>query len=87
VPTTCVVGSQREIPTRRYQAAALADLDSEFVGIGHNQPPEPIEESSLTIDDVLAARSDVATLTKELQEPAPDRILLDAKRNRLVEFE
>lgn len=65
---------------------ALRELDGNFGGIGHNQPPERIEEPTLTTEDVREAIAVVEDLQSEVAKANPDRNALDAKGNRLARF-
>lgn len=65
---------------------ALHELDGTFGGIGHNQPPERIEDPALTTEDVREAIAVVEDLQSEVAKANPDRNALDAKGNRLARF-
>jgi hypothetical protein len=65
---------------------ALADLEGEFAGIGHNRPPEPIDDNSLTAAEILDARNDVLFVKEELGKTTPDTLRVHNSSNRLVNF-
>jgi hypothetical protein len=65
---------------------ALADLEDEFAGIGHNRPPEAIDDNSLNIAEIIDARDDVRSVREELEKTAPDTPRVDSIANRLIKF-
>ena len=65
---------------------ALRDLQRELVGIGHNRPPEPIEEYGLTADEVSLARAYAAELKTELDHASINRASIERLQDRLLHF-
>jgi hypothetical protein len=65
---------------------ALADLKSEFAGIGHNQPPEPIDVGELGPKDVQLAVDETRALKDELLRPAPDLQVVEEKKGSILGF-
>jgi hypothetical protein len=63
---------------------ALADLETEFAGIGHNQPPEAIDDSQVSAKDLQFAKDEVASLREEILKPAPDIRILQEKKKTIV---
>jgi hypothetical protein len=64
----------------------LAELDVHPGGIGHNQPPEPIEGLELSAEDVRGVIGDVDGLRTEIAKTQPDREALDTGGKRLAKF-
>lgn len=65
---------------------ALQELADEFVGIGHNRPPESIDEDLSLADDIQEARNLTRELKQELGEHNPDASSIEEKNNRLLDF-
>lgn len=53
---------------------SLSDLRAEMrPGMGHNQPPEPIEASPLTAADMAACEASIETTRSAIAQAAPDK--------------
>ncbi len=64
---------------------ALAKLEDEFATIGHNNPPEPIDNGP-TAHDILLAREDVRILKEELSNASPNVSIIENKKGSILSF-
>lgn len=65
---------------------ALSELEAHLPGMGHNRPPETIDDTSLSSLDVRNARSAVSNLQREAVRPLPDKEVINSAQVKLVEF-
>lgn len=65
---------------------ALRSFEGGSIGIGHNKPPEGLDEEPTPLVSVLAAQSDIQTLVIEIKADRPDLDLIEAKSHRVLEF-
>jgi hypothetical protein len=61
-------------------------FEREFIGIGHNHPPESLDAGGLNRDDFVQARDDVQSLEDEAGNVSPNRDIIRQRSNRLLTF-
>jgi hypothetical protein len=64
----------------------LDDLERELLGIGHNQPPEPLSIEGPSRADFQRAREDIGALEREVRNPEHDNAVVQEHSNRLLDF-
>lgn len=64
----------------------LSDLERELIGIGHNQPPEPLNIEGPEREDFVRAHEDIRVLEAELKSDLPDREAVSKRSGRLLSF-
>lgn len=57
---------------------SLDEIEREVLGIGHNNPPEPIHADGERREVFDEARKDIAALESEMKKPAPDQAVVAA---------
>jgi len=62
---------------------AVAELDDKDAMIGHNQPPEPLEDTPLTADDRRTAKLVIEVVRAEAEKSVPDVSRLDQEASKL----
>ena len=66
--------------------AYLDDLERELLGLGHNQPPEPLSMGGPSRADFQRAREDISALEHEVRSPEHDDTVVQEHSNRLLDF-
>ncbi len=66
--------------------AYLADIERQILGVGHNQPPEPLSASGLTRQDFEQARASIDALERQVTEAPKDEAVAKVHTNRLLSF-
>lgn len=65
---------------------SLDDIEREVLGIGHNNPPEPMYADSDRRGAFENVRRDIVALQSEMQKPTPDKVAVEAHSLGLVQF-
>jgi len=65
--------------------ASLGDISASRAGIGHNNPPEPLDEADSLQRDLVQLRDEVEKLTIEIRKKSPDRKRLKKGSGFLVQ--
>jgi hypothetical protein len=66
--------------------AHLEDLERELLGLGHNQPPEPLSMEGPSRADFQRAREDISALEREVRNLEHDDTVVQEHSNRLLDF-
>ncbi len=74
VPTSPQVRPMQADVVERLRALRtyLTDIERQILGVGHNQPPEPLSSSELSREDFDRARADIDALEKQVNEASHD---------------
>jgi hypothetical protein len=64
----------------------VSELERAIVGIGHNQPPEPLSADGLNRADFEHAREDISKLQQQVESPQPNIEVVAEHSNRLLAF-
>jgi hypothetical protein len=64
----------------------ISELERELIGMGHNNPPEPLLTDVLERADLEQARRDILALEDEVKKPAPNPEVTQQHAGRLLEF-
>jgi hypothetical protein len=64
----------------------LSELERNFIGMGHNQPPEPLSTNRLNGADFEQARQDVQALEDAVKELTQNPEVTKVHASRLFEF-
>jgi hypothetical protein len=78
---------------RQYALEALArlrksldDVEREVLGIGHNNPPEPLSSEGLRREAFNDVRQHIEAIESEMEKPSPDQASVAASSEGLVQF-
>lgn len=63
---------------------ALEDIERPPIGIGHNRPPDPIE--NILLSEISETRRDIKLLKAELEKSQPNTEQLEEGKSRLIIF-
>jgi hypothetical protein len=64
----------------------ISELEREVIGIGHNQPPEPLSTDGFDRAHFDQARKDILALEEQLNSPTPNANIAKEHTSRLLEF-
>lgn len=89
VAATTKLGRDEVLEKLNALRAYLTDIERQVLGVGHNQPPEPLSPSDLSRKDFEQARADIDALEKQIneapQEPSDDNSAKEPA-DRLIAF-
>jgi hypothetical protein len=77
---------QNAIERLRELESALDDVHDRKAGIGHNHPPEPLEDTTPLSRDLIFIRDSARALREELLKAAPDKSLVEQKKSRIADL-
>src|SRR3546814_16215759 len=65
---------------------SLDDVEREVLGIGHNNPPEPLSSEGLRREAFNEVRLNIEALESEMEKSSPDPAAVAANSEGLVRF-
>lgn len=65
---------------------SLDDVEREVLGIGHNNPPEPLSSEGLRREAFNDVRKHIEALESEMEKPSPDHASVAANSEGLIQF-
>ena len=65
---------------------SLDDVEREVLGIGHNNPPEPLSSEGLRREAFNDVRQHIEALESEMEKSSPDQASVAANSEGLVQF-
>jgi hypothetical protein len=65
---------------------SLDDVEREVLGIGHNNPPEPLSTEGLRRGAFNDVRQSIEALEWEMEKPSPDQAAVASNSEGLVRF-